>query len=862
MTTRSRIKLLLAAALLAASAAAAGAITDVRFQNTGAAQANVPVTFGQVFAAGDMKKSDVLVGALDGVTVPLQVDVKATHADGSVRHAIISAIIPKLAAGATDTMPLNTGGTILANTMMPADLLAAGFTASASATIAGVKYSASADQLLKVGAKATWLAGAVANEWQVSAPLTTAAGVAHPHLTARFAVRYYSAVKKARVDVTIENNWAYEPAPQGYTYDAEVIVGGKSVYSKAGLTHFHHARWRKVFWWGGASDLSVQLNTKYLIASKAVPNYDQSVLPSPAILKSWTGMAVDPMGLGLSSGYMPTTGGNDGIGILPAWSAAYVLTMDAGARDAMLGTASGAGSYSMHYRDRVTDRPVSLVNHPYMTISGNYGDTWNPNTNLMEAFPGCAAQCDTPYTHDVSHQPSLAYLPYVVTGDYFYLEEMQFWAMYDAFASNPNYREKAKGLLTPEQLRGQAWGLRTLAQAAALTPDADPLKADLVGLMTSNLDWYNANYSNNPDANKLGILLNGYSVAYNNGTALAPWMDDFFTSAIGHAVDLGFDKAKPLLAWKAKFPVGRMTAPGVCWVQGAPYAMTIRPTPDAPVYDTILQGYTYDAGTNLYLSLGCNSPAMMAALGRQLGDMGGISEGYLGYPSNMQPALAYAGDYSGLLAAPKAWDLFMSRTIKPDYSLGKQFDIVPRSYVAAYIAPVVDPTAPVVTGPPVPAAPAAPVAAMPTVPGTWAQIGVENETITVAKGIFIRYGVGTSWVYAQASGLPFVASNDYFGRDPATTIQKAVEAFTPTEVAKPGKVTTPQNIKLQKLTGLTVTFIDPVTLGEAKEFNGITATSKGVLSFTDAALVPGAAYIVRVANAGGVLDVMYPITAL
>ncbi|WP_332848669.1 hypothetical protein [Massilia sp. S19_KUP03_FR1] len=155
MITRSRITLLLAAALLAARAAAAGAITDVRFQNTGAAQLNVPVTFGQIFAAGDMKKSDVLVGKLAGATVPLQVDVKATHADGSVRHAIISAIVPTLAAGATGAMTLNTGGTAAASRATPADLLAAGFTASAAATIAGVKYTASADQLLKVGAKAT-----------------------------------------------------------------------------------------------------------------------------------------------------------------------------------------------------------------------------------------------------------------------------------------------------------------------------------------------------------------------------------------------------------------------------------------------------------------------------------------------------------------------------------------------------------------------------------------------------------------------------------------------------------------------------------------------------------------------------------
>jgi hypothetical protein len=860
MTTRSRITLFLVAALMAASAAAAGAITDVRFQNTGAAQSNVPVTFGQVFAVGDVKKTDVLVGTLDGAKLQLQTDVKATYADGSVRHAIISAIVPSLKAGATGTMLLNTGGTATPGAVTTVNLLADGFTASAAATIAGVKYSASADQLLKVGAKATWMAGAVANEWQVSAPLTTVAGVAHPHLQARFAIRYYSAVKKARVDVTIENAWAYEQGPANFTYDAEIIVGGKSVYSKAGLTHLHHARWRKLFWWGGdAPAVNVQSNVPYLISSRAVPNYDQSVLPSTAVLTGYGNVAVEPMGMGLSNGYMPMTGGNDGIGILPAWAAAFVVTMDARARSATLATADAAGSYSMHYRDRATDRPVSLVNHPYMTVDGQYGDTWNPNTNLMEAFPGCPAGCQSPYTHDISHQPSLAYLPYLITGDYFYLEEMQFWAMYDTFASNPNYREKAKGLLTPEQLRGQAWGLRTLAQAAALTPDADPLKSDLVGFMTNNLDWYNANYSNNASANKLGILLNGYAVAYNNGTALAPWMDDFFTSAIGHAVDLGFDNAKPLLAWKAKFPVGRMTAPGVCWTQGAPYALTIRTTPDTPVFDTLLQGYTYDAGTNPYLSLGCNSVAMMTALGRKLGDMGGVSDGYLGYPSNMQPALAYAVD-AGVANAQKAWDLFMSRTIKPNYSLGVQFNIVPRNYTAAVVTQPIDTAPPVVIAPVAPAAPSAPVNVQPTVPGTWAKIGVENAVVTVPADTFVRYGAPGAYVYAKVSGT-FTASNEFFGRDPAVTVIKTVEAFTPA-AAKPGKVTTPQNIKLQKLTGLTVTLVDPVTLDEAKEFTGVTATSKGVLTFSDASLTPGTVYIVRVADGGGkVLDVMYPITS-
>jgi hypothetical protein len=374
---------------------------------------------------------------------------------------------------------------------------------------------------------------------------------------------------------------------------------------------------------------------------------------------------------------MPTTGAHDDIGILPMWTSAYVMSMDKRARDATMNSGDGAGAFAMHYRDQKTDRPVSLSNYPYMTISGRYGDTWNPTKNTMEAFPDCAGDCTTPYTADIPHQPSMDYVPYLVTGDYFYLEEMQFWAMYDTFASNPNYRNFAAGLVKSEQLRGQAWAMRTLAQAAYITPDADVLKTDLVTMLNNNLDWYNTTYSSNPTANKLGVPIQDYSLAYNDGTAIAPWMDDFFTSAIGHTVDLGFDKAKTLLAWKAKFPVGRMTAPGLCWITGAPYSLTIRDTSSAPVYDTLLQAYTKSFGAPL-MALSCASPAMETAWSAgPVGDMGNISDGYMGYPSNMQPALAYSVD-SGITSAKTAWTLFMSRTVKPDYSLGAQFAIVPR----------------------------------------------------------------------------------------------------------------------------------------------------------------------------------------
>ena len=761
--------------MLASSAAAFGAITDVRFQNGGAAQANVPVTFGQVFAAGDLRRADVLAGKLGGATVPLQVNVKATHADGSVRHAIISAILPKLAAGATGTMTLDTGGVVPPGSNTPADLLATGFTASASATIAGVRYSASADQLLKAGAKAAWLAGAVANEWHVSAPLATAAGVVHPHLAARFAIRYYGAVRKARVDVTIENAWAYEPGPQNFTYDALIAVGGKPVYSKAGLTHYHHARWRKVFWYGAAPDVNVQMNIPYLIASRAVPNYDQQPGVAESLLASLdAGGSVEPMEIGLATPYMPTTGAHSDIGILPHWGAAYVLSMDRRARNATLAAGDGAGSFPVHYRDRVTGRPVALASHPRMTILGR------PSDAGKDAFPGCGA-CATPYTADTSHQPGFAYLPYLVTGDYYYLEEMQFWGMWNAFNDNPGYRGAEKGLLSPGQVRGQAWSLRTLAEAAYITPDADALKDDFTTIVDNNLDWYNATYTSGGE-NNLGIITNGYAFSYQGGTALAPWQDDHFTSAVGHAAELGFRKAGPLLRWKAQFQIGRMLAPGFCWLDAAAYNLKVRDTPARPVYATLAEVYQKSFHADLVASK-CNTAEQLAfrtkaAVGGEfastvLNNIAGNAASATGYVSNFQPALAYAVD-SGYPGGQKAWSLFATRAVRPDYSTEPQFSIIPRTAATRIAVSTVAPRAAAVAMAHRTAAPAG--------AGTWSKIATEGATFTVPAGTVVRYGAGNAWIYATGSGT---ASNAYFGKDPVINVVKAVEAFTP---AKPRSV--------------------------------------------------------------------------
>ena len=656
-----------------------GGITGVVVESSAREdQANLPLTFGQVFAPGDLPRGAGLAARLaDGSLLPLQLDVKASHPDGSVRHAVISLVLPRLRAG-------KDVGLALVKAQKKAQ--DAGKPGSApdtvvSVVIDGERYTASSAALLKEQKPQVWLQGPVVTELQVAAPLKNAKGIEHPHLAARFAIRWYPGARNARVDVVVENDWAWEPDPHNLTYDVTITAGGKTVVEKRGLEHVHHARWRTLAWIDEAPALHLRHDSAYLIDSRALPNYDRSLVMRDSMLAAldarWKGPAIEPMGVGLAQPAMGGPGGRIDIGLLPGWGAAYLLSMDPRAKKVTLGTADLAGSWPMHYRDKRTGLPVSLVDYPYMTLLGRPTDTRNPKTGKQEAFPPCRKDmCKTPNQPDDSHQPAFAYLPYLVTGDHYYLEELHFWTMYNAFASNPGYRQAGQGLLSPVQVRGQAWSLRTLGEAAYITPDNHPFKRAFKTILDNNLAWYNETYTNNPQANKLGVIVNGYALVYKDKTALAPWQDDFFTAAAGHVAELGFKEAEPLLKWKARFPIARMVGEGACWIEGSAYTWTVRAGPKEPYFDTIGEAYAATVGPEV-AALPCASAAMTAAMKKKPGDMGGYSDAVAGFPSNMQPALAYAAGVGGD-AGRKAWTRFMARSVKPDYSEGAQFAIVPR----------------------------------------------------------------------------------------------------------------------------------------------------------------------------------------
>ncbi|MDT8383063.1 MAG: hypothetical protein RRB22_01465 [Gammaproteobacteria bacterium] len=652
---------------------------------SGVEQTSVPVTFGQVFKPGEIPAGSLLAVRLATGTqslLPNQVTKKATHADGSLRHAIISTRIPTLAANSQQDIEIVVVDSVpVAQSVRLADLLATNFDGVVSLTVASTPYTASIADLLTTTQSQTWLSGPEVTEWIVSAPLKAADGTEHPHLTARFNIRAYASFDSVRVDVIIENNWAYVPNPQNFVYDATVSLCGNNVYSKTGLTHYHHARWRKTFWCGNEPAIHVKHDVDYLIDSYAIPSYDRNLVIPESDLASmeadWTGSKTEPMGIGFARADMPGTGAAPDIGPLPRWTTRYLLSQDKRAKATTLGTADSAGSWSIHYRDQTSNLPVTLVDHPKMTILANYSDTYNSSTGQYEAFPACSGDCATPYRHDSPHQPSLTYLPYLVTGDHYYLEELMFWTNYNMFESNPNYRETGKGLLGWGQVRGQAWAMRALGQAAYITPDSDPLKSYFAERLQYNLDWYNDKYVTNTPPNQLGFLQNGYTFIYTSGRGIAPWMDDFFTWSMGYLAELGFSDAEPVLAWKAQFPINRMLNTEYCWIFASTYNLNMRNDSASPVYTSWAEVYNnrYDPAIT---SLSCDSQQMADYLGTQTGEMTGYADLPTGYTSNLQPALAVSANVS-IQNGQAAWAKFDSRSVKPDYSTYPNFAIVPRN---------------------------------------------------------------------------------------------------------------------------------------------------------------------------------------
>jgi hypothetical protein len=649
-------------------------------------ESNLPVTFGSVFARGDLPREGG-IEAVDshGAILPMQLDRKASHPDGSLRHAIVTLVIPHLAKGEEVPVAIRRAGSASSSekkAITVADL-PPDFDFEVILNSGNRRLKASARTLLAGGKADTWLSGPLVSEWWVAGPFRNEGGTPDPHLAVRFGIRCYGRDHPLRLEVVVENDWTFVPHPRTEFYDARIQMGGKTVFTKSGIVQPSQTRWRKGFWWGEPISLYVKQNLDYLKKASVVPNYAPDLRVSDAALtrqyRRFEESDRSPMAAGIITKYMPMTGGRPDIGPLPQWQAMYLLTMDPRAYEMVLQTADLGASFRSHYRDEKTGRPATIAEHPNLSVNENLvGRTGQPETSDKGSYKD-------PLVPDTSHQPALDFIPYLITGDRFYLEELQFWSQWNVMVTAPGYHGYGAGLISWGQVRSQAWSLRTLAQAAYITPDSDPLKATLEHQLKANIGWYETHLVHDA-ANKIGTAFESYKpTPFDNGRSIAPWQDDFFTWSVSYVQSLGDIDVRPLLRWKAQFPIGRMVAPGFCWILATPYTMIVRDSVTAPFYPTFADIYAATIRLKAptvpdATKLECGSQAMADALKQEkvdkAGEMVNGSRAFDGYPSIMQAALAAAVD-SGAPGAKEAWVVFQTRSVKPDYADGPGWDIVP-----------------------------------------------------------------------------------------------------------------------------------------------------------------------------------------
>lgn len=540
-------------------ACAADALTCFDISTT-SAQATFPITLGQPFKQGDLLSTQGLVAkdGLSGEVLPLQMDDVSSHVDGSVRFAVLSIQLKNLQAGVSKVINLYkdsnkkvSAANVPANPDWNLELEAKVYNGN---TLVSTLVSKPQSKLVQQIANNSGVRfkGEVASEFNVMSEFVDiATNAPHPHLVARLHTRILESGNRIRTDMVIENNWTFKSNPSNITYELNVRRNGIVLHNQPKFTHYHHARWHKVLWTGTSMpNYRVRHYMPYFIKSRAVLNYDLNLKISDYFLNELSNGLNEsntaPMASAQLATYFPMTGARLELAPVPAWTAAYIISQDDRALKSMMSNANAAAGVPVHYRDENTGHPLDVEKHPDVTVRYDIS---------VPSIPDGVGT--TIWEPDRAHQGSFAYVPYLVTGDVFYLDETMFWASWNITMSDPGSRERNKGLIFYEQLRGQAWSLRSIGEAAFATPDSHYLKSYFKNVLSNNLAFYGDPKNYSPIG---GLHLRDYP------GALIPWQGDFMLLVYSWLAFNNQPKALDAVNLIGKYQIGRFVneANGFC----------------------------------------------------------------------------------------------------------------------------------------------------------------------------------------------------------------------------------------------------------------------------------------------------------
>lgn len=507
----------------------------------GISQNSRPFIISRVFSRGEI--TGYARPSVGGTSLSAwQCDVKTRYSDGSLKHGIISftttlrsnasvvvsfvsSVNPSSAGDKTATA----AAALTAASMLSFNSGAWG--AQMQVSQASATRSPSARQMLRDGNFRFWLQGPIVTQviaedrtpartydfgWRCSSncngdysAATWANDNTNRSLHPIFVLTFSDGWAGVKEDFILENSW------NGFLQDQRYKVtllsgpnGGKAQYTSVGnstadgfgfIPHYAMARWRKTFWDGSAPGaVKIDLNLPYMIASKVIPNYDTSLSVSRAAITSDVSefKASDQGDInGHATWYKDfgTTGGRPDIGVFPTQYVRYLFTFDPNELNVVLLSANAAASVPIHWREADTSKYYD-AEHTISAFGRPMSVDARPTDRLgYSGFPNAPSPLSTSHkwNYMTSHLPNFSFIPYLVSGDWFYLEEMQLYAAWSIGALHPgdaSWNRKASwGFISNDvETRGQAWGWRDLGQTAFASPDGTPEQSYFLGKMNNN----------------------------------------------------------------------------------------------------------------------------------------------------------------------------------------------------------------------------------------------------------------------------------------------------------------------------------------------------------------------------------------
>jgi hypothetical protein len=571
-----------------------GDIVGLVLEGTGAPPGSVTV-FGQAFRPGDLPRGAGLAARLaQGAALAVQHDVTTRHPDGSALFAVVSLVGPPLSRGQRAGVLLARDAAGLAPAPAIAPLLAGREAVVEITPETGAAWQADLLALLRAalaGGARAWQHGALAVQARVSAAVPPGAvgGATSARLVADIGLRADGALW---ADVWLRNDIAMRDGGGPIACRLRLRLDGREALDSGPLRQAQYTGWGRLVGaaqGGGPAPVPafVRHDAAYLADAGAVARHDLTTGVEEAALNRMAAMIrapdwhvpFNPRGI---SQRMGTTGNRGDIGPTTLWQAAWLATGDLRAAVFAVGQAEADGAIPWHFWDPGggADRRggwLDTERWPGLWTDPRGG---RPPRGLAQPIPG-----DTGWQPDRAHQPDLSFVPYLLTGRRAFLDGLLSQGVWGIISQWPATRAESTGaaavrdrnIVNRNQVRGAAWSLRTLGNAAWIAPDDDASAPFLRTAAAANWAWLRSQLP--AWTARQGEAHGWIPGEYGAAGALPPWQQDFFASTTAAAARRGNADARAVLDWSGNFLAGRFLADakGFSRHDGAAYLLAISP---------------------------------------------------------------------------------------------------------------------------------------------------------------------------------------------------------------------------------------------------------------------------------------------